>query len=67
MAELEKQVCMLEEEVKTIKLRCEEQERYKRRWNLQVKGLEEKVNEDTRAVVIPLHSMVCSKSGMEYG
>lgn len=45
--ELEHQVWKLNEEVKTLTEKCQEQERYKRRWNLCVKCLKEKEQEDT--------------------
>lgn len=56
--ELEQQICKLQEEVKMVTEKCKEQERYKRRWNLWVKGLKEKENEDVSTMVISLLSKI---------
>ncbi|KAK6492305.1 hypothetical protein HHUSO_G4617, partial [Huso huso] len=51
---LEKQVSTLRTEVDELKERSREQDRYKRRWNLRVNGMREKMNENIREDVIQL-------------
>lgn len=41
-----------------IKEKASEQDRYKRRWNLRIRGMKEKMNEDTRKDDIQLLSKI---------
>lgn len=51
---LEKEVEHLRAANAEIKEKASEQDRYKRRWNLRIRGMAEKMNEDTRKDVIQL-------------
>ncbi|KAL1276543.1 hypothetical protein QQF64_036166 [Cirrhinus molitorella] len=49
---------VLKKENKELRSRIGELDRYKRRWNLRIKGLPEKQNENTRKEVISLLSKI---------
>lgn len=55
---LEQQVDKLHEQIRTLMEKLKEQERFKRRQNLNVKGLKEKENEVIRTTVISLLSKI---------
>ncbi len=57
-AELELELSDLKTENKELRSRVGELDRYKRRWNLRIKGLPEKQNENTREEVITLLSKI---------
>ncbi len=57
-AELELELSDLKKENKELSSRVGELDRYKRRWNLRIKGLPEKQNENTREEVITLLSKI---------
>ncbi|XP_016330220.1 cytoplasmic dynein 2 heavy chain 1-like [Sinocyclocheilus anshuiensis] len=57
-AELELELSDLKKENKELRSRVGELDRYKRRWNLRIKGLPEKQNENTREEVITLLSTI---------
>ncbi|KAF7203375.1 putative LOC107395371-like protein [Nothobranchius furzeri] len=48
---LESELVKVREELLATKEKCKEQERYKRRWNLRLKGVSEKDNEDIKGTV----------------
>lgn len=52
ISDLQSQVMHLKKENATLKSACEEQSRYKRRWNLRLIGLPEKDDENVRETVI---------------
>ena len=54
VAVLETKVSVLRKEVDELTERSREQDRYKRRWNLRIKGMREKMEENTRQDVIRL-------------
>lgn len=54
VSKLEEKVTKLEKENATLRERAGDQERYSRRWNLRIKGMKEKMNENTREEVIVL-------------
>ena len=58
IALLRKKVDELHKEKGELKKACEEQARYKRRWNLRLTGLTEKEGEDVREVVIGILTRV---------
>lgn len=55
---MEKELESLRAESVALKEKSREQDRYKRRWNLRIKGMQEKMNEDTRNEVIRLLSKI---------
>lgn len=55
---MEKQLNSLQAECVALKEKSREQDRYRRRWNLRIKGMPEKVSEDTRGEVICLLSKI---------
>lgn len=55
-AELELELSDIKKENKELRSRIGELDNYKRRWNLRIKGLPEKQNENTREEVISLLS-----------
>lgn len=54
VSKLEEKVTKLEKENTALRERAGDQERYSRRWNLRIKGMKEKLNENTREEVILL-------------
>lgn len=54
VAMLEEKVVVLEKDNLELKQKAIEQESYSRRWNLRIKGMKEKLNENTREEVIEL-------------
>ncbi|KAL1282358.1 hypothetical protein QQF64_001161 [Cirrhinus molitorella] len=57
-AEMDLDLSVLKKENKELRSRIGELDRYKRRWNLRIKGLPEKQNENTREEVISLLSKI---------
>ncbi|KAG1956933.1 hypothetical protein F2P79_008389, partial [Pimephales promelas] len=53
-AVLEKKTAVLEKSNEDLRLKTSELERYKRRWNLRIKGMKEHVDEDARKEVTDL-------------
>lgn len=64
VTELEKQLKLLKSENDELKERIKEQERYKMRWCLKLKGLEEKCDENIRADTILLFRKIASNLEM---
>ncbi|KAJ7988679.1 hypothetical protein DPEC_G00311730 [Dallia pectoralis] len=62
IAALQKKMEDLKTENNSLRYSCEEQARYKRRWNLRMIGLPEKEGEDTREVVIGILTRVVPMS-----
>lgn len=57
-AALEDTVAKLQTEMSVLREKCKENERYKRRWNLRIRGLKEKENEDVKGRVISILSNI---------
>lgn len=55
---LEKQTAVLVKSNEELRLKTSELERYKRRWNLRIKGMKEHADEDARKEVIELLSSI---------
>lgn len=55
---LEDQVVKLKAEINVVREKCKENERYKRRWNLRIRGLKEQENEDVKGKVISILSKI---------
>lgn len=55
---LESQLVKLQDELRATKEKYKEQERYKRRWNLRLKGIGEKDNEDIKSTVTAILSKI---------